>query len=57
MKPVVRTRSWSFLLIMETIAFSETAMCRRNLLYYFGEEFRRKACQEMRNCKNPKTKN
>ena len=28
------------LLIMETIAFSETSMCRRKyLLYYFGEEF------------------
>ena len=31
------------LLIMETIAFSETAMCRRKyLLYYFGEEFNEK---------------
>ena len=46
------------LLIMETIAFSETAMCRRKyLLYYFGEDFDEKDCQEMcDNCKNPKTK-
>ncbi len=46
------------LLIMETIAFSETAMCRRKyLLYYFGEEFNEQDCQEMcDNCKNPKTK-
>ena len=46
------------LLIMETIAFSETSMCRRKyLLYYFGEEFDAEACNKMcDNCKNPKTK-
>ena len=46
------------LLIMETIAFSETAMCRRKyLLYYFGEEFDSSACNNMcDNCKNPKAK-
>jgi ATP-dependent DNA helicase RecQ len=43
---------------METIAFSETSMCRRKyLLYYFGEEFDAEKCNEMcDNCKNPKTK-
>ena len=46
------------LLIMETIAFSETSMCRRKyLLYYFGEEFDAQNCNEMcDNCKNPKPK-
>jgi ATP-dependent DNA helicase RecQ len=46
------------LLIMETIAFSETSMCRRKyLLYYFGEEFDAEKCNNMcDNCKNPKTK-
>ena len=46
------------LLIMETIAFSETSICRRKyLLYYFGEEFDASNCNEMcDNCKNPKVK-
>ncbi len=46
------------LLIMETIAFSETSMCRRKyLLYYFGEDFDAKDCNEMcDNCKNQKVK-
>mgnify|MGYP001169420534 FL=1 len=46
------------LLIMETIAFSETSICRRKyLLYYFGEEFDASDCNEMcDNCKNPKVK-
>ena len=46
------------LLIMETIAFSETSMCRRKyLLHYFGEEFNASDCNEMcDNCKNPKEK-
>ncbi len=46
------------LLIMETIAFSETAMCRRKyLLHYFGEEFNSDNCNKMcDNCKNPKEK-
>lgn len=46
------------LLIMETIAFSETSMCRRKyLLHYFGEEFDTDKCENMcDNCKNPKEK-
>ena len=46
------------LLIMETIAFSETSMCRRKyLLYYFGEDFDIKECNKMcDNCRNPKSK-
>tara|TARA_B100001758_G_C18412998_1_gene617246 strand:+ start:123 stop:2306 length:2184 start_codon:yes stop_codon:yes gene_type:complete len=46
------------LLIMETIAFSETSICRRKyLLYYFGEEFDAKECNKMcDNCKSPKLK-
>ena len=46
------------LLIMETIAFSETSMCRRKyLLHYFGEKFNAEKCEQMcDNCKNPKDK-
>mgnify|MGYP001808231709 CR=1 FL=1 len=43
-------------LIMETISFAETAMCRRKyLLHYFGEDFDSKDCNKMcDNCRNPK---
>ena len=43
-------------LIMETISFAETAMCRRKyLLHYFGEEFHENDCGNMcDNCRNPK---
>jgi len=46
------------LLILETISFAETSMCRRKyLLHYFGEEFDDKNCEEMcDNCKHPKPK-
>ena len=43
-------------LIMETISFAETAMCRRKyLLHYFGEDFDSEDCNKMcDNCSNPK---
>jgi len=46
------------LLIMETIAFSETSICRRKyLLHYFGERFDASLCNNMcDNCRNPKEK-
>ena len=46
------------LLILETISFAETSMCRRKyLLHYFGEEFDDTKCDEMcDNCKHPKPK-
>ncbi len=46
------------LLILETISFAETSMCRRKyLLHYFGEEFEESNCNEMcDNCKHPKPK-
>ena len=45
-------------LILETISFAETAMCRRKyLLHYFGEQFDEKDCEKMcDNCKHPKPK-
>ena len=45
-------------LILETISFAETSMCRRKyILHYFGESFDDKNCNEMcDNCKHPKTK-
>ncbi len=46
------------LLILETISFAETSMCRRKyLLHYFGEEFNEDNCDDMcDNCKHPKPK-
>jgi ATP-dependent DNA helicase RecQ len=43
-------------LILETISFAETSMCRRKyILHYFGEYFDNKDCNEMcDNCKFPK---
>lgn len=43
-------------LILETISFAETSMCRRKyLLHYFGESFDQKNCNEMcDNCRYPK---
>lgn len=45
-------------LIHETVAYSESAACRRNiLLSYFGEEYTSRQCDDMcDNCKHPKEK-
>ena len=43
------------LLLLETAAYSETAMCRRKaLLHYFGEEYKEENCGNCDNCLNPK---
>ncbi|HCQ30010.1 MAG TPA: hypothetical protein DIU39_06970, partial [Flavobacteriales bacterium] len=45
-------------LIFEMVSYAETAVCRRKqLLYYFGEEYDEVECQEKGmcdNCANPK---
>ena len=45
-------------LILETVSFAETSMCRRKyLLHYFGEYFDTDNCNEMcDNCRHPKPK-
>ena len=45
-------------LILETISFAETSMCRRKyILHYFGESFDEKGCNKMcDNCRHPKPK-
>jgi len=45
-------------LILETISFAETSMCRRKyILHYFGEYFDEQDCNEMcDNCRHPKPK-
>ncbi len=54
-KPVAE-REMGHQLIVEMMAFAETAACRRKtLLNYFGEEFQVEKCSDMcDNCKNPK---
>jgi ATP-dependent DNA helicase RecQ len=42
-------------LLMETVAYTESAMCRRKLLlHYFGEEYEQENCGCCDNCLNPK---
>ncbi|OPZ98847.1 MAG: ATP-dependent DNA helicase RecQ [Bacteroidetes bacterium ADurb.Bin408] len=44
-------------LILETIAYAETSVCRRKyLLYYFGEVYEKENCESCDNCLHPKTK-
>ncbi|MBL4625844.1 MAG: DNA helicase RecQ [Flavobacteriales bacterium] len=45
------------LLLMETVSFAETSICRRkHLLHYFGEFHKEDNCGNCDNCVNPKEK-
>ncbi|MCK5029799.1 MAG: RecQ family ATP-dependent DNA helicase, partial [Bacteroidales bacterium] len=42
-------------LLIETVAYAETAVCRRKiLLHYFGEEYHIENCENCDNCNHPK---
>ncbi len=44
-------------LLLETVAYAETALCRRkHLLHYFGEQYHEENCENCDNCLNPKTR-
>jgi ATP-dependent DNA helicase RecQ len=44
-------------LLVETVAYAETSMCRRKyLLHYFGESYPEENCGSCDNCVNPKEK-
>ena len=45
-------------LLLETVSFAETSMCRRKyILHYFGEKFNDEKCTKLcDNCKNPRNK-
>ena len=45
------------LLLLETVSYAESSMCRRkSLLHYFGEEYGESNCNSCDNCCNPKPK-
>ncbi len=44
-------------LINETVAYAESAVCRRKvILHYFGEQYDTENCGQCDNCRNPKEK-
>lgn len=44
-------------LLLETVSYAETSMCRRKfLLHYFGEGYKEENCKNCDNCIHPKTK-
>lgn len=44
-------------LLLETVAYAESSVCRRKLLlHYFGEVYHRESCENCDNCNNPREK-
>ena len=43
-------------LLLETVSYAESSVCRRKLLlHYFGEEYNKENCEACDNCLHPKT--